>query len=239
MSDAITMASSGASAERDRVADDRVDVPVVGDVLGLAVVGAERHPVGPVLERERQQRAQVARARGLADQQPEPGAQPLAALLERRRLVVRLDPGRRVGVQRLAGDARRMAVDVPREPELRELARREPETTPGKFIISASPSTCLRRSSPSRSPVESSRRGDSKRGGRDARGGHEVDVERQPGARRRSSQWTPSVPRTFAISCGSATIAVVPSGSTSRANSSIRSFDDSMCRCGSMKPGTR
>ena len=28
-----------------------------------------------------------------------------------------------------------------------------------------------------------------------------------------SSQWTPSTPRTFAISCGSATIAVVPSGS--------------------------
>ena len=32
-------------AERDGVPDDRVDVPVVGDVLGLAVVGAEGHPV--------------------------------------------------------------------------------------------------------------------------------------------------------------------------------------------------
>ena len=54
-----------------------------------------------------------------------------------------------------------------------------------------------------------------------------------------SSQWTPSVPSTFAISCGSATIAVVPSGSSRRENSSSRSFVDSMWMCGSMNPGTR
>ena len=52
------------------------------------------------------------------------------------------------------------------------------------------------------------------------------------------SQCTPSVPRTFAISCGSATTAVVPNGSTSRANSSTSSFDDSRCMCASMNPGT-
>ena len=51
------------------------------------------------------------------------------------------------------------------------------------------------------------------------------------------SQWTPSTPRTFAISCGSATTVVVPSGSTSRANSSTMSFTDSRCMCASMKPG--
>ena len=38
------------------------------------------------------------------------------------------------------------------------------------------------------------------------------------------SQCTPSVPSTFAISWGSATTAVVPSGSTSRANSSTSSL---------------
>src|SRR5919201_6713459 len=48
----------------------------------------------------------------------------------------------------------------------------------------------------------------------------------------------PSVPSTFAISCGSATTAVVPSGRTSRANSSTSSFDDSRCMCASTKPGT-
>ena len=53
-----------------------------------------------------------------------------------------------------------------------------------------------------------------------------------------SSQCTPSVPSTFAISCGSATTAVVPNGSTSRANSSTSSFDDSRCMCASTNPGT-
>ena len=52
------------------------------------------------------------------------------------------------------------------------------------------------------------------------------------------SQWTPSVPSTFAISCGSTTTVVVPSGSTSRANSSTRSFVVSRCMCASTKPGT-
>ena len=152
----------GLAAERDRVADDRVDVPVVGDVLRLAVVGAERHAVRAVLERERQRARQVPGARRLADQQPEPGAQPLAALLDRRRLVVGLDPRRGVRVERLAGDAGRMAVDVPREARASRARPATPETTPGKFIISARPSTFRRRSSPSRSPGVSSRRGDSK-----------------------------------------------------------------------------
>ena len=53
-----------------------------------------------------------------------------------------------------------------------------------------------------------------------------------------SSQCTPSVPSTLAISCGSATTVVVPSGSTSRANSSTSSFVDSRCMWASTKPGT-
>ena len=52
------------------------------------------------------------------------------------------------------------------------------------------------------------------------------------------SQCTPSTPSTLAISCGSATTAVVPNGSTSRASSSTSSFTDSMCMCASMNPGT-
>ena len=49
----------GRDAERDRIAHDRVDVAVVGDVLGLAVVGAERDPVRAVLG----ERAAAARCR--------------------------------------------------------------------------------------------------------------------------------------------------------------------------------
>ena len=49
---------------------------------------------------------------------------------------------------------------------------------------------------------------------------------------------TPSRPSTLATSCGSVTTAVVPCGTTARANSVGVSFDDSMCTCASMNPGT-
>ena len=107
----------------DRVAHHRVDVTVLGDVLGLAVVRAERDPLGAELLHERQQRLQVPRGRGFADQQPHPGSEALAPLLGRRGLVVGVDPGRGVGVQRFLEDARRVAVDVlgAGEPQLGQL----------------------------------------------------------------------------------------------------------------------
>ena len=43
----MTSASSGDAPWATAVAHDRVDVAFLGDVLGLAVVGAEREPVGP------------------------------------------------------------------------------------------------------------------------------------------------------------------------------------------------
>ncbi len=49
----------------------------------------------------------------------------------------------------------------------------------------------------------------------------------------------PSIPNTFAISCGSRTTVVVPHGSAARANSSSRSFVVSRCMCPSMNPGNR
>src|SRR5581483_1414708 len=111
------------------------------------------------------------------------------------------------------------------------------ETTPGKFIISARPRTRRRRRSASRSPVVSARRGDSKReAGTDEDAMNHTSSGIRP--QTSSSQCTPSVPSTFAISCGSATTAVVPNGSTSRANSSTSSFDDSRCMCASTNPGT-
>ena len=87
------------------------------------------------------------------------------------------------------------------EGELGQL-RREPPTTPGKFIISASPSILRRRISDSRSPASSGRRGDSN-----------GDAGTQDGAMKKTSscspadasisQCTPSTPSTLAISCGS------------------------------------
>ena len=47
---------------------------------------------------------------------------------------------------------------------------------------------------------------------------------------------TPGMPKTLAISWGSAATAVVPSGSTVRTNSSIHNFVDSRCMCASTRP---
>ena len=119
---------------------------------------------GPYSREQRQQRVQVPRRRRLADQQPHPGAQPLAALLDGR------TPRGRSGSRR----RRTRCSSRPRTPGAwpstcvararasRARAGRR-ATTPGKFIISASPITRRRRSSASRSPAVSSRRGDSKR----------------------------------------------------------------------------
>jgi len=99
-------------------------VAVVGDVLRLAVVGAEGDPRRAVLASERDQRLQVARSRRFPDQQPEARPQSLAPLLGRRRLVIRHDPGGCVRVQLVTANARRVTVDVTGEGELRELGRR-------------------------------------------------------------------------------------------------------------------
>jgi hypothetical protein len=114
----------GRDAEAHGVADDRVHVPVLRDVLRLAVVGAERHPSRAELRHERRQGLEVARGGRLADQQPHPRAQPLASLLRREGLVVGADPGGGVGLQRVPEDAGRVPVDVVRalDRQLRQLA---------------------------------------------------------------------------------------------------------------------
>ena len=168
----------------DRVAHHAVHVAVVGDVLGVAVVGAERDPVRPVLAHERQQRLQVARHRGLADEEPDACAKALAPLLDRQHLVVRADARGGVRLQRLAEHAGRVPVDVV-APSSASFASSvsSPAMTPGKFIISARPSTRLRRMSASRSPSSSGRRGDSKTEAGTHEDGHEEDLELE--ARRR------------------------------------------------------
>ena len=52
-----------------------------------------------------------------------------------------------------------------------------------------------------------------------------------------SMKLTPDTPQTLVISCGSATMAVVPWGTLTRASSAGSSMVLSMCMCPSMKPG--
>ena len=109
--------------------------------------------------------------------------------------------------------------------------------TPGKFIISATPSArgCSRISRISSGPSDPS--GDSKC---DA-GTHEDAITNtssgSPSVARRY-QRIPSTPATLASSCGSLTTAVVPRGTTARANCAGVSLADSRCTWASMNPGT-
>ena len=115
----------GRDACGDGLPHHPVDVAVVRDVLRVAVVRAERDAAGAELAHEREQVEQVPRHRGLADQEPHPGAQALAPLFDRQCLVVRADARGGVCLQFLAENAGRMAVDVSSavEAELLELCR--------------------------------------------------------------------------------------------------------------------
>ena len=117
-------------------------------------------------------------------------------------------------------------------------SRSSPAMTAGKFIISATPSVRRRRRIDSMSPSVNGRRGVSN-GLAGTHDGAITNTSSGTPSQASSSQCTPSVPSTFAISCGSQTIAVVPCAITSRANSATVSFDDSMCMWASMNPGTR
>ena len=176
LSVAMTSASSGATPWATASRTIELTCPSSAMCSGLAVVGAEGEPVRPELLDERQERGEVARGRGLPDQHPHAGAQALAALLGRVALVVGADGGR-VGLQVLAEDARRVPVDVRgAEGELSSSCR-SPAMTPGKFIISASPITRRRRSSPRGRPGSGAARRLERRRGHAGRG-HEEDVER-------------------------------------------------------------
>ena len=171
-------------AEPDRIAHDRVDVPVLGDVLRLSVVGAEGHPRRPVLEHERRERAQVPRGRGLPDQEPHPGPQSLQPLLGRGCLVIRADSRRRVGLELAAENAGRVAVDVvgALDGELGELARRARDHAGEVHHLREPDHPAASEQRLQVTGVEwTSRRLEPRR--RNARGRGEVDVERQVGAR--------------------------------------------------------
>ena len=174
----------GLDPERDGVADHPVHVAVVGDVLGIAVVGAEGDPPGAVLRDERKERFEVSRHRRLADQEPHPGAKALAPLLHREGLVVRADPGRRVRLEGLAEDSRRVTVDVlgSVERELLELGR-IPGDDPGEVHHLGQAEDAA----PPHQRLEVARRerppGGLERRGGDARRRHEEDLELEAGRR--------------------------------------------------------
>ena len=157
---------------------------VLGDVLGIPIVGAERDPVRAELPHERQQRLQVAGHRRFADQQPHAVAETLASLIRRERLVVGTDARGRIGVQSFAEETGRVAVDLDafRQPQLVELAlvgaddaRKVHHLCEPEHPLSSQQT--LQVAALERAPRRL------ELGRRNAGGGHEVEVERQALAR--------------------------------------------------------
>ncbi len=171
----------GSDPRADGLPDHLVDVAVVRDVLRIAVVGAERDAVGAELLRERQEVEQVPRHRGLANEEPHAGTEPLSPFLHRQRLVVGLDARRGVGLELLPEDSGGVPVGVlgAFERELRELGRRSCDDAREVHHLrepqhASPPHQGLEVARPERAPWRLERR----RG--HARRRHEEDVELEP-----------------------------------------------------------
>ena len=108
---AMRMAVIGSSAERDGRAHHGVDAPLVQEIAGDAVVGAEAEAPAVRSGDRRQQRVQVRRVGGLPNQDIEAQRQLLGGLGRGRAFVFAADAGGGIGVERLAragpGHARR------------------------------------------------------------------------------------------------------------------------------------
>ena len=99
-------------ARFDRPAHDVVDVTLFEQVIRVLVVCAE-HTVGVILRREqREERVEVARGRALADHDVLPALKLGDGVLDGAALVVGIDAGCDVGVQVVAREAGRVAVDL-------------------------------------------------------------------------------------------------------------------------------
>ena len=98
---------------------------LLDDEVRLPVVSAESAAVGAVSLDQREEVAQVARDRSLAEQHPHAEAPLLQGFLEGDCLVVGADARGDVGVERRAANARRVAVHMVGKAgrQLRELSR--------------------------------------------------------------------------------------------------------------------
>ena len=101
-------------AGRHREPDAVVHVAELTDRVRFAVVAAERDAVGAVPQDRGDQLEQVLARGALPDEDPHSLPALLLRLVEERALVVGLDAGREVGVERPSAEARRVAVDPAR-----------------------------------------------------------------------------------------------------------------------------
>ena len=96
----------------DRLAADVVDVALLKQVVRMFVIGAEHAALGVLRREQRGQRLKVPRRRALADHDELTAAQLGQRVLDVGALVVGIDARSDVRVEILAGQARRVAVDL-------------------------------------------------------------------------------------------------------------------------------
>ena len=99
-------------AAPDEGADHAVEMALLGDVEGIAIVGAKSEERRRLEVKERLQGSEVFRHGALADQNGHALADLLERLLGARRLVVGADAGGKIAVELVSPDERRMAVDM-------------------------------------------------------------------------------------------------------------------------------
>ena len=212
-----------------------VDMPLAVEEVRLAVVGAERAVVRPVLAHQRQQVAQVAGVGGLADQHPHPAPALLQRLRRGERLVVGRDPGRDVRVQRSPRHARGVPVDVRRDDPRQHVRIAGDDPREVHHLGHAQrPRMAQDRAHLVRSQ-RAARRLEVRR--RHARRRHHEDVERQPFGGRRAASRRPRPRRRWRSRAGRRRPRSCRAAPTARANSPGVSFADSRCTWASMKPG--
>ena len=99
-------------AEGNRFADDVVNMPLVQQVVGVLVVGAEHAAVRILLRQQRHEGFEILRRRAVANHDELPLAQFFQCVVNGVALVVGIDAGGHVRVERLAGQPRRVAVNL-------------------------------------------------------------------------------------------------------------------------------
>ena len=186
-------------------------MPRLEERVGLPVVAAQGDVIGAVGQDHRDQITQVLAGRPLADEDPHPLAPLLLGLFELGALVIGLHPGGQIRVQQARPESPGAWPSTRRRPAvaMRASISGSPAMTPGKFMTSATPMAAYSSSSVATSGANNSAPGLSKGEAGTQLLAHTPNVNGRWSAAAMSAA-TPGMPRTLAISWGSAATAVVP-----------------------------
>ena len=194
-------ANPGLHGETDAV----VDMTLVQESVGFAIVRAERHACGSVANNGRDQGCQVARRGSFAHEDPHSLPPLLLGFFEFGAFMIRLDPGREVRVELAPHNAWGVAVDAPSagRGDLRQHLWVARDHAREVHDLGDSDHAGIVEEFGEVGVIEFCTWALERRGGNTTRGA-DTEGEREAFSRTRASASTPGRPKTFAISWGSA-----------------------------------